>query len=187
MYSLCTSCETIMSTQIGRYFKIFSVPVWVALPWIFLLVTSLALLATARWWETGSEPSLTYYIVSFIFVLSLIFSLIVGIYYFLGRFKRFGNLNWPVKLAWTCYAQVLLAGLLMYLYFNPEYKGPLSHLVGSFTLLMFVASFFAGPIGFLAVFVCFTERMGWYLVPLGGCSILSAFVWVWLMKIATGV
>ncbi len=176
-----------MKTKAGHYFKRLSIFARVALPSLLLLITSLALLATARWWETGSEPSLTYYIVSFTFVLSLTVSLIAGIYYFLGRFKRFGNLSWSAKLAWTCCALVLLAGLLMYLYFNPEYKGPLSHLIGSFAMLMFVASFFAGPIGFLAVVLCFTEKIDWYLVPLVGCYVLSTFVWIGLVKIAMSV
>ena len=75
----------------------------------------------------------------------------------------------------------------MYLYFNPEYKGPLSHLIGSFTLLMFMTSVFGGPIGFLAVVDCFTKKIGWYLVPLVGCYVLSAFVWIRLVKIAMSV
>jgi hypothetical protein len=176
-----------MKTKIGDYIKNLSVFARVALPALFLLITSLALLSTARWWETGSEPSLTYYIVSFAFVLSLTVSLIAGIYYFFGHFKKFGSLSWSAKLAWTCCALVLLAGLLIYLYFNPEYKGPLSHLVGSFTMLMFVAGFFAGPIGFLAVVLCFTEKIDWYLLPLVGCYVLSAFVWIGLAKVAMSV
>jgi len=176
-----------MKTKSGFYFKGFPASARIALPFFFLLIISLVLLSTAQWWETGNTPSLDYHFVSFVFVSSLTVSLIAGLYYFLGYFKMFGNLSWLAKVAWTCCALVLLAGLLMYLYFNPEYKGPLSHAIGSFTLLMFLGSFFVGPIGFLALIVCFAKKIDWYLAPLVGCYILGALVWFWLLKISMGV